>query len=137
MPQRIARHLLDTFWRGDLRMTRAGVALASLLWAYDLLRWDHFDRPAYVYLRDLMPEDAWGCCFLLVGSIQLWRAMRGVSVSSGYLACMIGGVSCALWCYVAAALNASITPPPAINAGNTAIAFLSCVILVRAIAQRD
>lgn len=136
----LGRHLADTFWHGDLRMARAAVALASLSWAYDLLRWDQsaqFARPAYLYLRELMPEDAWGVCFLIVGAIQFWRALTGVPVSSGVGAFIAGAFSCALWCYVALALRVSITPPPAINAGNIVIALLSCVILVRAIARRD
>jgi hypothetical protein len=137
MVLRLARHLLDTFWHGDLRMARAAVAIGSLCWAFDLLRWDHFHRPAYIYLRELMPEDAWGLSFLAVGTIQLFRAITGVPVSSGTSACIAGGMSCALWCYVAAALHLSLTPPPAINAGNIVIALLSCVILVRAIARRD
>ncbi len=132
------RYFAETFWLGDLRMVRAGIALASLRWAWVLLVYDgNFDRPIYSPLRELMPENGWGYCFLAVGAMQLWRAVRGTPVSEGSPALLFGTASCALWCFVAIALEFGVTPAPASNAGNLIWALLSCIILVRAIARRD
>jgi hypothetical protein len=113
------------------------VAIGSLYWAVILLVYDEFERPVYADMRDLMPENTWGLCFLVVGIVQFWRAVHGVPVSSGWVACIAAAVTSALWCYVAWSLHFSLAPPAAGNAGNVVLALLSCGILVRAVARRD
>jgi hypothetical protein len=128
-----AHRMVHTFATSELKAARLTVGAGSIVWAYILLfEGPQWHRPAYVYLRELAPQDAWGVAFGFCGVLQFTRAALDVSEArGGWMAVAIATVIAWLWTFVAAALWVSLDPPPAIVAGNVALALASCVILLR------
>lgn len=128
----------DAFMGVDLAGARVTVAIGSLVWAVVLLfMGPQFDRPAYRYLAPLAPQWAWGAAFGVVGVLQFFRSLRKVPITQGYYTCVVSGLIAWLWCHVAASLWLALTPPPAIVAGNVALAIMSGVVFIRTVARRE
>jgi hypothetical protein len=128
--------IVDALWQADLRLVRVAIVVASLLWAAVLLGGGYqFNRPAYLHLLQLAPQQAWGGAFLIVGALQTTRALLGLPTSSGIYACVAATASAFLWCCVTFALGLSQVPTPAVNSGNIVVTALSILILIRTIAR--
>jgi hypothetical protein len=121
----------------DLTLSRLTVALGSLAWSGILLfGGEQFERPSYVYLREVAPQWVWGAAFGVCGFLQIWRVARGVPVTSGIHACVVAGVIAWMWSAISVALALSLNPPPAMVSGNIAIAIIAGVIFIRTVARR-
>lgn len=134
----IPKQLHTIFATADLDLGRAILAIGSLVWAFILLFFGfQFDRPSYsVYMAVIAPQWVWGLMFLLCGVLQVVRVGLNIPLTSGWYACLVATLHAWLWCFVSTVLWLSLNPPPAMVAGNVALALLSIVILIRAVSKR-
>jgi hypothetical protein len=137
MPERIGRHLRDTFWRSDLRLVRIATATGSLIWGATLLFGGYqFNRPAFFWLAELASQQTWGAAFLFVGLLQWIRAFLGVPTTAGLYACLAAALTFFLWTYVAIGIAFALSPLHAMDCGNIVIAALSALVFARAVARQ-
>ncbi len=126
LSNRVAAAIFDS----DLIATRLLLAFAEFLWAA-MLFWpgNTFDRPTYLLMATLAPENIWACAFGITSYLQLHIVLseRQHTLWAHYFALW----NSLLWAVVVGSMLLSVYPPPAAIAGEISLMVAAAWVWVR------
>lgn len=119
-----------TILESPLIGTRFTLGLAELIWAISLF-WagDTFERKTYSSMAAVMPENVWGCIFLVSAIIQ-WTLLMRFNFNSRF-SVIFAGFNMLLWFFVVVSMYMAVYPPPAGISGELALAFAAMWIFIK------